>query len=233
MLGHQFIGFVSNPRATVSLYALDVDPCTGENSERIVASMGLRGGRNAQNKFEYRNDLFTGYAREYKVITEIDGIQKTRLTKNGIVAGEYVQPINVWVHGEQDVPGVPPVPFDFSQMAWLTKGVGRDADGNIWGPISPFPQTGVLIDAPACPNAAARKNSTITNNTLSPSAATPAPVSTADEGSTATVPLEKRVTFGRWHSRSRNEAEADAENKGTTNPKLMRIAPQPERVDNS
>lgn len=39
--------------------------------------------------------------------------------------------------------------MDFSNMAFLTEGVGPDADGNIWGPLDPFPQTGVII-TPAC-----------------------------------------------------------------------------------
>ncbi|KAF6832022.1 hypothetical protein CPLU01_06404 [Colletotrichum plurivorum] len=150
----RFIGFVSNNRATVSLYAMDVDPCTGATTDRIIASMDLRGGRNAQNKFEYRNDILFRYTREYRVTAEIDGVPKTRVTKNGITAGTYVQPVNVWVPGEQDVPGVPPVSYDFSQMEFLTKGVGADDEGNIWGPLEPFPQVGVFIEVPTC--AAAR-----------------------------------------------------------------------------
>ncbi|KAF6805575.1 hypothetical protein CMUS01_14582 [Colletotrichum musicola] len=149
----RFIGFVSNNRATVSLYAMDVDPCTGATTDRIIASMGLRGGRNAQNKFEYRNDILFRYTREYRITAEIDGVPKTRVTKNGITAGTYVQPVNVWVPGEQDVPGVPPVSYDFSQMEFLTKGVGADDGGNVWGPLDPFPQVGVFIEAPTCATA--------------------------------------------------------------------------------
>lgn len=146
----QFIGFTSNNRATVSLYAMDVNPCTGTVTNRIIAAVGLRGGRNAQNKFEYRSEILSRYTREFFVVAEIDGIEKTILTKNNITAGTYVQPVNVWVQGEQDVPGVPPVPHDFSQMAFLTQGVGADANGNIWGPIQPFPQTGVIVNPPQC-----------------------------------------------------------------------------------
>ncbi|KAK1961530.1 hypothetical protein LY78DRAFT_617528, partial [Colletotrichum sublineola] len=149
----RFIGFVPNNRATVTLFAMDVDPCTGATSDRIIAFMGLRGGRNAQNKFEYRNDILSRYTREHRVTAEIDGVAKTRVTKNGITAGTYVQPVNVWVPGEQDVPGVPPVSYDFSQMEFLTNGVGRDDEGNVWGPLEPFPQVGVLIEAPTCPAA--------------------------------------------------------------------------------
>lgn len=75
---------------------------------------------------------------------------RTRTTKNNLLAGTYVQPVNVWVQGEQAIPGTAPPPYDFSQMPWLTQGVGIDEDGNLWGPLDPFPQTGVLIDAPQC-----------------------------------------------------------------------------------
>lgn len=146
----RFIGFVSNPRATVALYAIDIDPCTGEESDRIIAAFGLRNGRNEQNKFEYRADILGGYAREYRVNVEINGVERIVNTKNGLQAGTYVQPINTWVHGEQNIPGVPPIGLDFSQMDWLTLGVGADADGNIWGPLDPFPQAGVFIDPPVC-----------------------------------------------------------------------------------
>ncbi|KAH9226669.1 hypothetical protein K456DRAFT_1754758 [Colletotrichum gloeosporioides 23] len=193
----RFIGFVSNNRATVSLYAMDVDPCTGTTSDRIIASMGLRGGRNAQNKFEYRNEILFRYTREYRVIAEIDGVAKTRVTKNNLTAGTYVQPVNVWVPGEQDVPGVPPVSYDFSQMEFLTKGVGADDAGSVWGPLEPFPQTGVFIETPVC-------------------AATPA---------ARDLKVEKRGSIGRWYGRARADAISQLENVDTTDPVVV-VAPE-------
>lgn len=115
-----------------------------------MAALGLRGGGNPQNKFEYRADILSGYARDYRVVAEVDGVPKTRATKNGFLAGTYVQPVSVWVQGEQDVPGVPPPANDFSQLPWLTRGLGVDADGNLWGPLDPFPQSGLLIEPLAC-----------------------------------------------------------------------------------
>lgn len=79
---------------------MDYDPCTGAVTDRIVAAMGLRGGRNEQNKFEYRSDILSGYAHEYRVVAEVNGIPRTQQTKNNLLAGTYVQPVNVWVHGE-------------------------------------------------------------------------------------------------------------------------------------
>ncbi|KAM7211805.1 hypothetical protein V8F06_012811 [Rhypophila decipiens] len=148
----RLIGYVSNPAATILLYALDIDPCSGEIIERIIASVGLRGGGNFENKFEYRAEIIFGYTRKYKAVVLIDGRPLTKVTKNGFLAGTYVQPVNVWVPGEQDIPGMEPPTFDFTQMEFLTKGVGPDRDGNLWGPLDPFPQTGfgVPIGPPDC-----------------------------------------------------------------------------------
>lgn len=184
----RFIGFTSNNRATVALYAMDIDPCSGNVTDRILATMGLRGGRNEQNKFEYRNDILHSYTREYRVIAEINGVPKTRITKNGILSGAYVQPVNVWVQGEQNIPGTPPPPHDFSEMGFLTKGVGRDENGDLWGPLDPFPQTGVFIEEPNCP---------------------------VDRSHLRAL-RERRSSVSLWYSRAKAEAAADAENKGTT-----------------
>ncbi|KAI1420393.1 hypothetical protein F5Y12DRAFT_133333 [Xylaria sp. FL1777] len=209
------VGYASNPRTTVALYAMDIDPCTGAVTDRIVAALGLRGGGNAQNKFEYRADILSGYARDYRIVAEIDGVPKTLNTKNGFLAGTYVQPVNVWVQAEQDVPGVPPPANDFSQMPWLTRGVGVDVDGNLWGPLDPFPQSGLIIQPPAC-NASALQfegddvdtdwvpSSSLLNGTLPLNStalnftapATPSP-----------VPAKRRnVHDVRWRTRARLEA---------------------------
>lgn len=151
----RIIGYTSNPSATLALYAMDIDPCTGATTDRIIAATGLKGGRNEQNKFEYRTDMLSGYARDYVGVAEINGIPSTRTSRNGrFLIGTYVSPVAVWIHAEQNVPGTPPPPYDFSQMPWLTKGVGVDENGNLWGPLEPFPQTGVLIEPPNCGNVA-------------------------------------------------------------------------------
>ncbi|KAJ1322940.1 hypothetical protein MN608_11794 [Microdochium nivale] len=144
----RFLGFTSNNRARIALYAIDIDPCTGAETDRIIADVGLK--NNEQNKWEFRADILGGYARDYRAVAEIGGVPRTRRTTNGLLAGTYVQPINVWVHGEQIIPGTAPPAHDFSELPWLTRGVGPDANGNIFGPLDPFPQSGVLIDVPDC-----------------------------------------------------------------------------------
>ncbi|KAF2641869.1 hypothetical protein P280DRAFT_541331 [Massarina eburnea CBS 473.64] len=155
----RWIGYTSNPNSRVALYSMDVDPCTGAVTDRILVETGIKNGRNEQNKFEYRLDLTSGYVREYRAVSYINGAPKTRTTKNGLLAGTYVQPVNVWLQAEQLIPGTQPPANDFSMIPFLTQGVGVDEDGNLWGPLDPFPQTGVLIEPPNCgPNPTFRGN---------------------------------------------------------------------------
>jgi hypothetical protein len=91
----RIIGFTSNNRATIALYAMDIDPCTGEVTDRIVAAVPVNA--NAQARFRWRADILTGYARDYRAVAEINGRPQTRLTKNGFMAGTYVQPVNEFV----------------------------------------------------------------------------------------------------------------------------------------
>ncbi|KAK3340007.1 hypothetical protein B0T25DRAFT_586527 [Lasiosphaeria hispida] len=202
----RLIDFVSNPRATVSLHAMDVDPCTGATTDRLVAGVGLRGGRNFQNKFEYRNEILFGYTREYRAIVELNGRPVVRKTKNGLMAGTYVQPVNVWVPAEQDIPGVAPVPHEFREMAFLTKGVGRDDDGNLWGPLDPFPQWGVSIVPPNCAGGSGAFTPVHSRNETEP------------------APVKKRRIFGARIALVKAQAVADAENKGTEEA-VVNVAP--------
>lgn len=144
------MGFLSNSNASAAFFAMDIDPCTGETTDRLLAALKLGGGANEQNKFDFDSIIFSNYTRGYKVVAEIDGIPKTQVTKNGLIAGQYIQTVNDWVQAEQRFPGVPPVPFDFSQFGHLTQGVGLDSDGNLFGPLRPFPQSDVDIKAADC-----------------------------------------------------------------------------------
>ncbi|KAM7210458.1 hypothetical protein V8F06_014160 [Rhypophila decipiens] len=224
----RLIGYTSNPAATILLYALDIDPCSGEIIERIIASVGLRGGRNFENKFEYRAEILFGYTREYKAVVLIDGRPLTKVTKNGFLAGTYVQPVNVWVPGEQDIPGMEPPTFDFTQMEFLTKGVGPDRDGNIWGPLDPFPQVGpgVPISPPECTGLLRRIEPRGGNRTAA-----------GDERKR--MPLARRRTFGGRIAPYKVNAVADGENKRTEEadvsvaPDQLRAIEEKKRLDDA
>ncbi|KAK3372722.1 hypothetical protein B0H63DRAFT_497084 [Podospora didyma] len=146
----RYIGYTSDPSATVSISAIDIDPCTGEESDRPIGVGQLRPEAGGRNKWLARIDgtLPLDYTREYRAVASTG----TVLTRNGILAGQYVAPILEWIQPELLVPGNEPLIHQFSRMTHLTKGVGPDEDGNFWGPLEPFPQSGVTIfNVSTCP----------------------------------------------------------------------------------
>jgi hypothetical protein len=134
----RFIGMLSDATASVSIFALDVDPCTGEETERLVGNAIPKAG-DVRNKFTWRADSTTlsKYTREY--IIKANSGQKT--TKNGIQAGQYVQPVTEWIQPEVDIPGNELPPLSFGQFTHLTLGAGKflEGDDTIFGPLDPFP----------------------------------------------------------------------------------------------
>ncbi|WYZ37026.1 hypothetical protein EsH8_II_000532 [Colletotrichum jinshuiense] len=148
----RFVGYTSDSAANVNpikIYVIEYDPCTGVGVDREIAGVNVP-NTEVRNKFEYRikatqNDQ---YGREYRIVAGTG----TVTTKNGILAGQYIMPVSEWIQPEDSTPGRPPSPHDFRSYSFLTKGLGRDADGNLWGPLSPFPQTGAtLYDNSKCP----------------------------------------------------------------------------------
>jgi hypothetical protein len=128
---------------------MDVDPCTGEVTDREIAATSMIAG-SARNKFEYRVKATSESpkTREYRIVAGTG----TRKTKNDILAGQYVMPVSEWIQPEATTPGLEPFPNDFRSFSFLTKGLGYDEDGNLWGPLSPFPQSGVTTNDPSkCP----------------------------------------------------------------------------------
>ncbi len=147
---YQFIGYVSDSAATtVTISAIDYDVCAGTPTYRQVGIATVVAGA-IRNKFEYRGTSQPGdkYTREYR-ITVTGG---TRTTANGIIAGQYIQPVTEWIQPEQLNPGSAPLAHDFSNINYMTAGVGKDEFGTIWGPLTPFPQSGVtgLFDVQNC-----------------------------------------------------------------------------------
>ena len=126
---------------------MDIEPCTGEIKHRLIGSGQLQDPTRIKWMLRFKASNPVDYTRDY-IIKAGTG---TVLTKNGILAGQYVQPVTEWVQPELTTPGTPPIPNDFSTMGFLTKGVGKaQDDGNLWGPLSPFPQSGVTTTNLTC-----------------------------------------------------------------------------------
>lgn len=147
----RFVGVVSDPSVTISIQAIDIDPCTGHETYRSMGVAQERPEAGGRNKWISRIDgdrIPSVYTREYRAIASTG----TVLTKNGLLAGQYVAPILEWIQPELLVPGNEPLISRFGGMSHLTKGVGPDANGNIFGPLQPFPETGVTVfDVSTCP----------------------------------------------------------------------------------
>lgn len=149
--------------------------CTGKETLRAITSAIVdTAAGETRMKFDVR--LKTGqpgdlYTREYLIQTATTSV----LTKNNITAGRYVQPVTEWIQPELINPGLAPLANDFSRFTHLTQGLGLDDNGNIWGPLNPFPQTGVTVfDVSSCPPVVPPPSSTTTSSTTIPTV-TPTP----------------------------------------------------------
>jgi hypothetical protein len=138
-------GYVSDPSVTIAVYAVDVDPCNGQVTDRAVGNAVVKQGE-IRNKWEWRADTttFSKYTREYKVKVSTG----TVATKNGLIAGQYVQPITEWILPELLNVGQNPIPYDWSGFPQLTNGIFQD--GFAFGPLSPWPGASAPAAPPAC-----------------------------------------------------------------------------------
>jgi hypothetical protein len=179
----QFIGYTSDPTAAITVSAIDVDPCTGEETERQVGSAAYKAG-DLRNKWEWRAGTTTAskYTREY-VVRASTG---EKLTDNKINAGRYVQPALDYLFPEPNVPGIVPPVNDFSNFPFLAQGLGYDQNGNLFGQLNPWPGASAPATktcAPFVPPASSPVSSPAASDTatvVDPSAsATSVPSSTA------------------------------------------------------
>ncbi|KAH0613056.1 uncharacterized protein H6S33_009436 [Morchella sextelata] len=154
-------GYTTDQTQNVEVYALDVDPCTGVTTERLLSSVVPRpNGRRGQWRYRPTPDI-TPSSRE--VLARVPSA--SMLNGNNITAGQYVQPImdDGFIFPELVLFGNPEVVFDFDELPWLAKGAGpwlggipgaaEDPSGPIVGRLDPWP--GVRADAaPVCNNVA-------------------------------------------------------------------------------
>ncbi|KAK5140071.1 hypothetical protein LTR04_003171, partial [Oleoguttula sp. CCFEE 6159] len=138
----RFIGYVSDPSVSVLIHAIQVDPCTGEESEISVGTTAPRPiAADARGKWVFRADpaATTGskYTREYRISTSTG--TKPMKFHPGIIAGQYVQPVTEWIFPELTSPGAVPPPLDFTSFTHLSDGFGPDESGNVFGQLDPWP----------------------------------------------------------------------------------------------
>jgi hypothetical protein len=117
-----------------------------------------------------RRDLLTGleglYTRNYRI-----RIGDTIITtSNGIIAGQYVQPVTEWIFPELVTPGGTPPVNDYTNIGPLRNGFGP-IKGTIFGQLNPWP--GAVTPTPAITECAPPATSTTATSTPT---GTPEPV---------------------------------------------------------
>src|SRR6185295_3039714 len=138
----------------VQIMAVDVDPCTGAESERtwgfapvdVLVALG---------RFRFRpsskDETFLPGVRELRV-RNTSGTVLTP-TPNGLLAGEYSAPIFEFLFSEPaPAGGINPLPANFWDLQFLAQGsgpyTGRLGQSGMLGQLSPWP--GALTPAPGC-----------------------------------------------------------------------------------
>ncbi|OBT62154.1 hypothetical protein VE03_08323 [Pseudogymnoascus sp. 23342-1-I1] len=133
----RFVGYTTDPNTLVSIYAIDINPCTGAESDRLIGSATPENVAGGRSKWEWRSDRqdIGYYTRNYRV--KLASGQK--LTTNGILSGQYVQPVTEWIFPEVITPGAVNPPVDFSGIGPLANGFGPYSSGKIFRQLTPWP----------------------------------------------------------------------------------------------
>ena len=140
-------GFTTDPTSPVMVFAVDVDPCTGESSDRYYSMVfvdqgppnGAVPGRWRWRPIALEGD-FLPPTREIRAVS-LSGVVSTPVA-NGLYAGQYHAPNFTFIPPENLAIGTPPVPINFQDFPFLSEGSGPyptpTSPGRI-GQLSPWP----------------------------------------------------------------------------------------------
>jgi hypothetical protein len=150
-----FTGFTTDPTSVVRIVAIDVNPCTGAENERVlVPALAVDPGPPVgaiRGRFVLRalGGVFLPVTRELRVLSS-NGVVATPVA-NGLEAGQYQAPTFEFIFAEGRVPGQPFPPANFIDIPFMTQGIGPwgGPSGPIVGPLTPFPDA-VTLPAVNC-----------------------------------------------------------------------------------
>jgi hypothetical protein len=135
-------GFTTDPTALVDVFAIDVDPVTGAESERLMGTVLPEGGVSTLS-IKGRYGLLVGkgpfppVTREYIVRIRTG---PTPGVANGLTAGLYRLPCFDYIVPERTVMGQPIPPTNFQDFPFLAQGSGPLFPGGpIVGRLDPWP----------------------------------------------------------------------------------------------
>ncbi len=158
-------GFTTDPSQPVDIFAVEVNPCTGEevSPPKIVGTVNpgtVPFGRFRFDVKRAQSPVPIPLVREFRVKAR----QGTVTSDNSLEAGQYTAPVSEYIFPENNVFGDPIIPFNFQDFPFLTNGSGplctafhQDAAGKCNGPrvgqLTPWPGAGTRVPPPPpnCP----------------------------------------------------------------------------------
>ena len=130
------VAFSTDTAASLSMSAIDIDPCTGATKNRLLITVQ---GETVQPVGEA---VFRGGKTDFSPATQSMFFQITTGTSPGpenITAGAFVQPIFDYTFPEILLFGAPEVPLGFELIPYLAQGSGPYVPGNLLTPPLPTP----------------------------------------------------------------------------------------------
>jgi hypothetical protein len=146
------VGFTTDPNALIDINAVDVDPCTGDETLRLLGTVDpLTQVVKGRFRFHVLGGQFMPPTREM-IITSHDGTTPATLpfdplqpavevgAANGFGSGQYRLPNFDFIFPENLTPGEPIVPNNFQDMPFLAQGSGPLlGNGSLVGQLTPWP----------------------------------------------------------------------------------------------
>jgi hypothetical protein len=146
-------GWATDASQLVDIFAVDVDPTTGAESERLLGSVlpeaGFVAGRGNRGRFRFEvgKGNFTPVTREILArshhgqvqLADQAGLNQKSLT--GLTTGQYQAPTFEFLVADAP-PGFPVSPSNFQDFPFLAKGEATQSIGGTSlkiGPLAPFP----------------------------------------------------------------------------------------------
>jgi hypothetical protein len=186
------VAWSSDPTTPIQWFSLDVDPCTGEVTERNLNLQQPTTGAPPIGRVVYRLGKTDASPAPRQV-----GFRATTgvtITQNNITAGQYIQPIFSYTFPEIVTFGTPMFPNLFEVIPYLGQGSGPYVPGTfgasppasevIVGQLSPWP--GAL--APTTTSCPPKSSSTTSPVTTGPS--TTLSTTTSNPATTSAVPKD-------------------------------------------
>jgi cytochrome c peroxidase len=165
------VGFVTDPTQLVDIFAADIDPTTGAETDRLLGfalpDPGIPGPtpgslpRGPVGRFVFtvdRSDL-QPTTRVYLAQSEHGQVQVPNQTgtivplEGGLMSGQYHAPMFGFIYPDP-VPGFPIIPNNFNSQDFLRLGEGGNpttAPTQAQGPLTPFPPCLAFTGDPTCP----------------------------------------------------------------------------------